>query len=481
MYNTDVLLAALNRTPFIETRKSYRNHMTRLLQLGYVKDGSMRILADILLQYQISTDGTVTELSLKTAVPTYLCRKTGRVMCRLLTSYGETIKLSVARLVLMRYRPLDAHWKYRYANVKHIDGNLAHTDLSNLEWIFRDYTPSGVPGVNCPIDTLFPIPGFSDYRIDGHARVWSEKTQQFLSTGYSKDNDVTSYLVIRLIDDDGASKLMRLHRLMALTFLTHPVNCDDLHVNHKDGVRTNNVIGNLEWSTPGDNINHAITIGLRETIPPRERVIYVMHEKTGEIHTCVGLADLHAYTGIPKTTLSAWLDDAREMKFRRGISVKYADSIKSWPVTASKCNREKREGLPIIVKDISTGTVSRYAFVNDFHRLVGGSRYAIIRKARTGDKSPYLGRYIVVEDNGEDIEWPEYTELQLFLFSIGRVGIDKVVRRHDTVTGAIDFYPSNAAAAHNTYVSDYRIREALKSGAPINGRYKFDEISPAAA
>lgn len=48
------------------------------------------------------------------------------------------------------------------------------------------------------------------------------------------------------------------HRVVAETFLPNPLN--KAAVNHKDGVRNNNNVLNLEWTTDAENTNHAITL-----------------------------------------------------------------------------------------------------------------------------------------------------------------------------------------------------------------------------
>lgn len=60
---------------------------------------------------------------------------------------------------------------------------------------------------------------------------------------------------------DGSHKTHSVHRLVASTFIGPcPLAFD---VNHKDGIKTNCSVNNLEYLSRSDNHKHAFTIGLR--------------------------------------------------------------------------------------------------------------------------------------------------------------------------------------------------------------------------
>lgn len=67
------------------------------------------------------------------------------------------------------------------------------------------------------------------------------------------------------LNEPGLAKPIRIlkHRIVALAFIPNPDNLDE--VNHKDGIKTNNKVENLEWITHRDNILHAHRTGLCST------------------------------------------------------------------------------------------------------------------------------------------------------------------------------------------------------------------------
>ncbi len=98
---------------------------------------------------------------------------------------------------------------------------------------------------------LRDIPGFEGrYLATSDGRVWSVRIKRYLRPGRS-----SGYHTYRLL-----GKTYWAHRVIASTWIPNPLNRRE--VNHKDGVKINNAVSNLEWVTRSQNAHHAYHAGL---------------------------------------------------------------------------------------------------------------------------------------------------------------------------------------------------------------------------
>lgn len=72
------------------------------------------------------------------------------------------------------------------------------------------------------------------------------------------------YLTCNIYVDDSLKVTKRscfVHRLVAQAYLSNPDG--KTQINHKDGNKTHNKLENLEWATPSENMQHAVSTGLK--------------------------------------------------------------------------------------------------------------------------------------------------------------------------------------------------------------------------
>lgn len=108
------------------------------------------------------------------------------------------------------------------------------------------------------------VNGFGDYAVSSMGRV--KRIQlcpgSWVGRILKQKTDKDGYNTLNL-SKNGAIKTVKVHRLVADAFIQKSHKTHD-QVNHKDGVKSHNDIGNLEWCDQSKNHKHAFAMGLNK-------------------------------------------------------------------------------------------------------------------------------------------------------------------------------------------------------------------------
>ncbi len=116
-------------------------------------------------------------------------------------------------------------------------------------------------------------PNYTGYSVSNLGKVKSLKRKVLTKKGILLTvnekilsltiNSQTGYPMCRIWLNN-KSKNCTVHRMVAETFIPNPEN--KLSVNHKNSIRTDNRVENLEWNTQSENIKHSYEFGNRKPI-----------------------------------------------------------------------------------------------------------------------------------------------------------------------------------------------------------------------
>lgn len=108
--------------------------------------------------------------------------------------------------------------------------------------------------------------------------------KSFISSSYRmfkgkniKQSIHRGYKVVYLYDKNNKSKCHLVHRIIAKMFIPNPKKLPI--INHKNGIKTDNQIENLEWCTYSQNLKHAYKNGLKNSTYKQLEKLHKLNEK----------------------------------------------------------------------------------------------------------------------------------------------------------------------------------------------------------
>lgn len=156
------------------------------------------------------------------------------------------------------------------------------------------------------------IKKYPNYYVTKEGLVFSSKSNKFLKQSF----DQQGYARVGIYIGNYKSKTIKVHRLIAETFIDNPLNKKD--VNHKDGNKSNNCVENLEWCTRSENMKHAYENGLKTITEKQIKGVKnrfskkVLDTETGIIYNSLKEASIDL--GINYSTLKNYFRSNRTNK-----------------------------------------------------------------------------------------------------------------------------------------------------------------------
>lgn len=170
----------------------------------------------------------------------------------------------------------------------------------------------------CHHDTIFrKIPGFSNYAISRNGTVVSIRRKRLMKRQCSENG----YFVIHLSNDFGKSKLMKLHILVAITFIGERI--PGYVIDHLDGNKFNPKLENLEYVSPGENTRRSLTMGNQKNKVWDESEIRIMCSMLQSGSTNKEIEEYFAYKELSHRSIVMILHLIRSGKYFRDISKDY--------------------------------------------------------------------------------------------------------------------------------------------------------------
>lgn len=148
----------------------------------------------------------------------------------------------------------------------------------------------------------------------GTERVLTNVTHEL-----SQSDDGNGYLKVYMRDFDGKNHCVKVHRLVAETFIPNDDPSKDTvdHIISGESGKLNNSVDNLRWISRRDNIQKAYRDGMcNRRIERQKREIYLTDLYTGDEKYFNSIGEAAGYIGVHYTTLSHSLSDGTIVKKR---------------------------------------------------------------------------------------------------------------------------------------------------------------------
>lgn len=254
----------------------------------------------------------------------------------------------------------------------------------------------------------YVIPAFPNYAISKEGRVVNWKSGKWLH-GYKS---ALGYHYFHLRGHLGIERVVGRHRLLGSVFKPPKANEENLVINHLDGVKGQDTIENLEWTTQQGNIEHAGALGLS----PKCKPISVRNAVSGEVKHYPSIIEYARVSGMTKDAIIHRLKFGESRLFPELRQYRYRNDNKLWFIPTVVENTKIRFGKErsVKVRYVLTGLEEEFSSLTLTAWQFGVTPAAMSQRlARTGQ--PVFPEYVQFKWADDISPWRDITDARLEL------------------------------------------------------------------
>ena len=311
---------------------------------------------------------------------------------------------------------------------------------------------------------FYKIPSFPHYVIDRSGTVVNKLNNSTLRGSRNEAGYVHYRLTVK-----GKALTIGRHRLMGIAFKHPGTPVAKLVINHKNGIKGDDWLDNLEWTTQKKNIEHAGELG----ISPKCTPIEVRCIDTGVITTYPSIIEYSRECGLSKDAI-AWRVNAgpgRVFPERKQYRKKNDSSEWTIPQDLERALLIDLQTQPMLLKHLPSGKVKFFRLARDMAIFLGVSPSTISAMFKRMDQPILPGLYLA-KRYVDSQPWREISDPYLDLEANTE---RRVVHVFNPTSGEERIFESCAECADTMGVGRTTLNERLKkrSNKPSGDGYVY--------
>ena len=378
-------------------------------------------------------------------------------------------KLYEKALVILSAFDKIGHGPHLYERIKiiYIDGDENNCFPKNLTYVFND---GPIESVEYP--GFFLIPGYDNYVLSKEGILYSIDTKRIkvwsTQKGPSLGSRAPGYKYSVLYRNSKSSTVYQ-HRILCIVFKKFTGIFKNLTVNHKNALKFDNQLNNLEWVTYSENNKHAWDNDLKLNHRPN---VLMRNLITEEILSFRSVRECARYIGDSTGYyVSSRLKDKSGKIYPDYLMFKLDDSS-SWPeFNSSKLPDSKNiKNNYIVAKNVFTDNITIIDNVQDSEKLFGIKPAVVLEHARCSKKIPNNGynfRFLL------DTNWPVHTKRHLEIYRDYPTSPGDGIIMIDTFTNEEKFFTSTIKCISEIGIQRSHLYTVIYTNTLYKKRFSF--------